>query len=34
LQPHTGSLDLAPLLLLGVLFVLGRWLESRGARTG
>ena len=29
LQPFTGSLDLAPLLALVLLFVASRWLESR-----
>jgi uncharacterized protein YggT (Ycf19 family) len=29
LQPHTGSLDLAPLIALLLLFALSRWLESR-----
>jgi uncharacterized protein YggT (Ycf19 family) len=32
LTPLTGSIDLSPLILLGVLFVLQRWLLSRGAR--
>jgi uncharacterized protein YggT (Ycf19 family) len=32
LTPLTGAVDLSPLVLLALLFVLQRWLVSRGAR--
>lgn len=28
--PLIGPIDLSPLVLLGALFVIGRWLEARG----